>query len=165
VSPESRVPSRRRPLEPEVIPPDAPDPWIEKLAWVMDRSIPIGRWKIGLDGIIGLIPGLGDLIGAMISALIVAAGVQARLPRSAIARMVVNVAIETIVGVVPFLGDLFDMAWKANTRNVEIFREALKGKRNRTKDSLFVTGVILAIAAILAIPAIAIVLLVSQLGR
>jgi hypothetical protein len=79
--------------------------------------------------------------------------------------MVVNVAIETIVGVVPFLGDLFDMAWKANTRNVEIFREALKGKRNRTKDSLFVTGVILAIAAILAIPAIAIVLLVSQLGR
>jgi hypothetical protein len=165
VSPESRVPSRRRPLEPEVIPPDAPDPWIEKLAWVMDRSIPIGRWKIGLDGIIGLIPGLGDLIGAMISALIVAAGVQARLPRSAIARMVVNVAIETIVGVVPFLGDLFDMAWKANTRNVEIFREALKGKRSRTKDSLFVTGVILAIAAILAIPAIAIVLLVSQLGR
>jgi hypothetical protein len=131
----------------------------------MDRSIPIGRWKIGLDGIIGLIPGLGDLIGAMISALIVAAGVQARLPRSAIARMVVNVAIETIVGVVPFLGDLFDMAWKANTRNVEIFREALKGKRSRTKDSLFVTGVILAIAAILAIPAIAIVLLVSQLGR
>jgi hypothetical protein len=79
--------------------------------------------------------------------------------------MVVNVAIETIVGVVPFLGDLFDMAWKANTRNVEIFREALKGKRSRTKDSLFVTGVILAIAAILAIPAIAIVLLVSQLGR
>jgi hypothetical protein len=165
LSPESRVPSRRRPLEPEVIPPDAPDPWIEKLAWVMDRSIPIGRWKIGLDGIIGLIPGLGDLIGAMISALIVAAGVQARLPRSAIARMVVNVAIETIVGVVPFLGDLFDMAWKANTRNVEIFREALKGKRSQAKDSLFVTGVVLAIAAILAIPAIAIVLLVSQLGR
>jgi hypothetical protein len=163
VSPESRVPSRRRPLEPEVIPPDAPDPWIEKLAWVMDRSIPIGRWKIGLDGIIGLIPGLGDLIGAMISALIVAAGVQARLPRSAIARMVVNVAIETIVGVVPFLGDLFDMAWKANTRNVEIFREALKGERSRTKDSLFVTGVVLAVAAILAIPVIAIVLLLQRL--
>jgi hypothetical protein len=165
LSPESRVPSRRRPLEPEVIPPDAPDPWIEKLAWVMDRSIPIGRWKIGLDGIIGLIPGLGDLIGAMISALIVAAGVQARLPRSAIARMVANVGIEAVVGVVPFLGDLFDMAWKANTRNVEIFREALKGKRSQAKDSLFVTGVVLAIAAILAIPAIAIVLLVSQLGR
>lgn len=165
MSPESRVPSRRRPLEPEVIPPDAPDPWIEKLAWVMDRSIPIGRWRIGLDGIIGLVPGLGDLVGALISAVIVAAGVKAGLPRSAIARMVANVGIEAAIGVVPLLGDLFDMAFKANTRNVEIFREALKGKRSRTKDSLFVTGVILAVVAILAVPIVAIVLLVSQLGR
>jgi len=77
---------RRRVIEPEVVPRDAPDPWIEKLAWIMDRSIPIGRWRIGLDGIIGLVPGLGDLIGALISALIVAAGVQARLPRSAISK-------------------------------------------------------------------------------
>ena len=65
-----------RVIEPEVVPRDAPDPWIEKLAWIMDRSIPIGRWRIGLDGIIGLVPGLGDLVGALISALIVAAGVQ-----------------------------------------------------------------------------------------
>jgi hypothetical protein len=163
VSPETRVPSRRRPLEPEVIPPDAPDPWIEKLAWVMDRSIPIGRWRIGLDGIIGLVPGLGDLVGALISAVIVAAGVKAGLPRSAIARMVANVGIEAAIGVVPFLGDIFDMAFKANTRNVEIFREALKGERNRTKDSLFVTGVILAVVGIIAIPVIAIVLLIDQL--
>ena len=168
---------RRRVIEPEVVPRDAPatpsggpygppgpQPWIEKLAWIMDRSIPIGRWRIGLDGIIGLVPGLGDLIGALISALIVAAGVQARLPRSAIARMVANVGIEAAVGIVPFLGDLFDMAFKANTRNVEIFRQALKGERSRKKDSLFVTGVVLAIVAIIAIPVIAIVLLVNQLS-
>lgn len=153
----------KRTLDPEVVPPGVPDPWIEKLAWVTDSSIPIGRWRIGLDGIIGLVPGLGDLAGALISALIVVAGVRAKLPRSAIARMVANVAIEAVVGIVPFLGDLFDMAWKANTRNVEIFREALKGKRSRAKDSLFVTGVALVIAAILAIPVIAIVLLVNQL--
>jgi hypothetical protein len=161
--------ARREPLIPEVIPPDAPatpggsptpQAWIEKLAWVMDRSIPIGRWKIGLDGIIGLVPGLGDLVGALISAVIVAAGVQARLPRSAIARMVANVAIEAAVGVVPLLGDLFDMAWKANTRNVEIFREALRGERSPKKDSLFVTGVILAILAVLAIPIALVALLV-----
>jgi uncharacterized protein DUF4112 len=155
--------TRPRPLEPEVVPRDAPDPWIEKLAYVMDRSIPIGRWRIGLDGIIGLIPGLGDLIGALVSALIVAAGVQARLPRSAIARMVANIAIEAAVGVVPFLGDLFDMAWKANTKNVEIFRQALKGERSRTRDSMFVVGIVVAILAIVAIPVIAIVLLVNQL--
>jgi uncharacterized protein DUF4112 len=166
--------ARRAVLEPEVVPRDTtlaggpfgppnPQPWIEKLAWVMDRSIPIGRWRIGLDGIIGLIPGLGDLIGALISALIVVAGVQARLPRSAIARMVANIGIEAAVGVVPFLGDLFDMAWKANTKNVEIFRQALKGERDRRKDSLFVTGIVLAIVAILAIPVIAIVLLLNRL--
>jgi Domain of unknown function (DUF4112) len=152
-----------RPLEPEVVPKSVPDPWIEKLAYVMDSSIPLGRWRIGLDGIIGLIPGLGDLIGALVSALIVAAGVQARLPRSAIARMVANVAIEAAVGVVPFLGDLFDMAWKANTKNVEIFRRALKGERSRTRDSMFVVGILVAILAIVAIPVIAIVLLINQL--
>jgi hypothetical protein len=154
---------RARPLEPEVVPKSVPDPWIEKLAYVMDSSIPLGRWRIGLDGIIGLIPGLGDLIGALVSALIVAAGVQARLPRSAIARMVANVAIEAAVGVVPFLGDLFDMAWKANTKNVEIFRQALKGERSRTRDSMFVVGIVVAILAIVAIPVIAIVLLINQL--
>jgi hypothetical protein len=153
----------KRTLEPEVVPPGVPDPWIEKLAWVMDSSIPIGRWRIGLDGIIGLVPGLGDLAGALISALIVVAGVRARLPRSAIARMVANVAIEAVVGIVPFLGDLFDVAWKANTRNVEIFREALKGERSRRKDSMFVAGILLAVAAILAIPVIAIVLLLQRL--
>lgn len=154
---------RPRVLEPEVLSPDEPDPWIEKLAWLMDQSIPIGRWRIGLDGIIGLVPGLGDLIGAAISSVIVAAGVRAGLPRSAIARMVANVAIEAVVGVVPFLGDLFDMTWKANTRNVEIFREALKGKRSRARDSVFVAGLVLALAAILSIPIVAIVLLLQQL--
>jgi Domain of unknown function (DUF4112) len=153
----------RRVIEPEVVPRDAPDPWIEKLAWVMDNSIPIGRWRIGLDGIIGLVPGLGDLVGALISALIVTAGVRARLPRSAIARMVANIGIEAVVGIVPFLGDLFDMAWKANMKNVEIFRQALKGERDRRKDSLFVVGVLVVLAAILAVPVIAIVLLVNRL--
>jgi uncharacterized protein DUF4112 len=161
---------RTRALEPEVLPKDAsprprgeggagPDPWVEKLAWLMDRSIPIGRWKIGLDGIIGLVPGFGDLVGAVISGVIVAAGIRAGLPRSAVARMVANVGIEAVVGVVPFLGDLFDMAFKANTKNVEIYREALRGGRDKKKDTLFVAGIVLALVAILAIPVIAVILL------
>ena len=164
--------ARPRALEPEVLPKDSPrpsprrgegrdgpDPWIEKLAWLMDRSIPIGNWKIGLDGIIGLVPGFGDLVGAIISGVIVAAGIRAGLPRSAIARMVANVGIEAVVGVVPFLGDLFDMGFKANTRNVEIYREALRGGRDKRKDTLFVTGIVLALVAVLAIPVIAVILL------
>lgn len=146
-----------------MVPKNAPDPWVEKLAWVMDRSIPIGRWKIGLDGIIGLVPGLGDLIGALISGVIVAAAIRSGVPRAAIARMLVNVGVEALVGAVPFLGDLFDMAYKANTRNVEIYREALRGARDTRKDSLFVVGVVLAFAAIIAIPVIAVVLMFGLL--
>ena len=172
----TREPAKRV-LEPDVVPADAPatpnggpfgpprpQAWIERLAWMMDSSIPIGRWRIGLDGIIGLVPGLGDLVGAAISALIVVAGVRAKLPRSAIARMVANVAIEAVVGAVPFLGDLFDMAWKANTKNVEIFREALHGRRSRRRDTLFVAGLLLALAAIVAVPVVVIVLLLRQFG-
>lgn len=150
---------RTRALEPEVLPKDAPDPWVERLAWLMDRSIPIGRWKIGLDGIIGLVPGLGDLVGALISGVIVVAAIRSGVPRSAIARMLTNVGIEALVGIVPILGDLFDMSFKANTRNVEIFREALRGRRDSKKDSLFVTGIVLGLLAILAVPVIAVVLL------
>jgi hypothetical protein len=92
----SRDLTKPRPLEPEVLP-RAPE-WVDRLAWLMDRSIPIGPWKIGLDGIIGLVPGLGDFAGMIVSGLIVAAAVRARLPRSAIARMVANVALDGIVG-------------------------------------------------------------------
>jgi hypothetical protein len=153
--------TKPRPLEPEVLP-RAPE-WIDRLAWLMDRSIPIGPWRIGLDGVIGLVPGLGDFIGVIVSGLIVAAAVRARLPRSAIARMVANVAVDGIVGAIPFLGDFFDMTFKANTRNVEIYREALRGGGNRTRDSLFVAAVVLAFAAALAIPLLVLFLILRRL--
>src|SRR4026207_1278254 len=70
------------------------DPWVEKLAWIMDNSIPIGRWSIGLDGLLGLIPGVGDFLGTVVSALIVSRAAMAGLPRVTIARMVGNVAID-----------------------------------------------------------------------
>jgi hypothetical protein len=154
--------TKSRPLEPEVLP-RAPE-WIDRLAWLMDRSIPIGPWRIGLDGVIGLVPGLGDFIGVIVSGLIVAAAIRARLPRSAIARMVANVAVDGIVGAIPFLGDFFDMTFKANTRNVEIYREALRGGGNRTRDSLFVAAVVLAFAAALAIPLLVLFLILRRLA-
>ena len=154
----SRELTKPKPLEPEVLP-RAPE-WVDKLAWLMDQSIPIGRWRIGLDG---LVPGLGDFLGVLVSGLIVAAGVHARLPRSAIARMVANVAVDGVIGAVPFLGDIFDMTFKANTRNVEIYRQALRGGRSRSKDSLFVAAVVLAFAALLAIPILVLVLLLRRL--
>jgi hypothetical protein len=110
----------------------ARDPWIENLAYLMDGFIPIGRWSIGLDPILGLLPGIGDLIGALISMLIVFRAVQAGIPRIAVARMMTNIAIDTLVGSIPLVGDAFDFAFKANLKNLRIYERHLYGRRDAT---------------------------------
>ena len=158
---ESR-PEPGRVLEPEVLPPESR--WVEKLAWLMDRAIPLGRkWSIGLDGIMGLVPGVGDMAGVLVGGLIIFQAIRARLPRSAIARMVANVAIDGVVGAVPILGDLFDFAFKSNTRNVAIFREAVRGRRDSARDTMFVVGVVIAFLLILAIPVVVVLLILRSL--
>jgi uncharacterized protein DUF4112 len=103
----------------------ARDPWIEHLAKLMDGIIPIGRWSIGIDPILGLIPGIGDLIGMFISMLIVMRAVQAGIPRIAVARMMTNIAIDTLIGAIPLAGDIFDFAFKANQKNLRIYEQSL----------------------------------------
>jgi hypothetical protein len=107
----------------------APDPWIRHLAYLMDGAIPIGRWSIGLDPLIGMIPGIGDLIGALISMVIVARAVQAGIPRVAVARMLANIAVDTLVGTIPLFGDAFDFAFKSNLKNLKIYEESLLDRR------------------------------------
>ena len=91
----------------------------------MDGVIPIGRWSFGLDPLLGLIPGIGDLIGAMISMLIVVRAVQAGVPRIAVARMMTNIAIDTLIGSIPIAGDAFDFAYKSNLKNLRIYEQSL----------------------------------------
>src|SRR5262249_62398927 len=80
------------------------DPLIEWLAWLMDDSIRIGRWGVGLDGFLGLIPGVGDMAGAAVSALIIARAMQSGISKSAVLRMGINVGLESLVGAVAFFG-------------------------------------------------------------
>src|SRR4030095_12349090 len=110
------------------------DPQAEHLAWLMDSSIGIGRYSIGLDAIIGLIPGLGDVLTSLIGYWIVLRAMQAGVHRAAVMRMVLNLGIDALVGIVPVFGDMFDMAFKANMKNVKIYREALSGTRAPLKD-------------------------------
>ena len=145
------VSSRRRPraiLE--------EDPLIEWLAWLMDESIRIGPWSIGLDPLIGFIPGLGDMAGAAVSAIIVARAMQQGISRSAVIRMVINVGTDSLVGAVPFVGDIFDFAYKSNIKNLKIYREALRGEREPVRDWLFITLVALIIFVVIALPVIGI---------
>lgn len=86
--------------------------------------IPGTQIRFGLDGIIGLIPGIGDVLGAMASWIIILAAWLRGVPRVTLARMLANVAIETIIGTVPILGDAFDIAWKANRRNFALLERS-----------------------------------------
>jgi hypothetical protein len=128
------------------------DPWIEHLAWLMDGIIPIGRWSIGLDPLLGLVPGIGDLIGAVISLLIVARAVQAGVPRIAVARMVTNIAIDALIGAIPVVGDAFDFAFKANLKNLRIYEQSLYASRTaRARHWGFFIVLFLGIAAVMAL--------------
>jgi hypothetical protein len=100
---------------------------VRVLGKLLDNSIAIPGtgWKIGLDPIIGLIPGVGDLIGALLSGYIILEAARAEVPTFTLARMLVNVGIDTLVGAVPALGDVFDAAWKANTKNVALLERHL----------------------------------------
>lgn len=99
---------------------------LKRLAWLLDSAIPLpGGYRIGLDGLIGLVPGLGDVVAALLSSYIVVEAARLRVPASVLLRMGLNVALELIIGAVPVAGDLFDFAFKANERNVRLLEASL----------------------------------------
>jgi hypothetical protein len=100
---------------------------VKAVAKLMDSAfvIPGTNRKIGLDAIIGLIPGIGDAIGALVSGYIVTTAAKLGVSRVVLARMMMNTAIDTVVGIVPFVGDLFDAAWKANVKNAALLERAV----------------------------------------
>lgn len=118
---------------------------VRALARLLDSSIPIpgtGR-RIGLDPIIGLIPGIGDVAGAALSGYIILEAASLGASRSTLLRMAANVAVEAAVGTVPLLGDLFDAGWKANARNVRLLSRQLEAPERATRASrLWVAAVL-----------------------
>ena len=97
---------------------------LDKLSWILDAAfaIPGTRWRIGVDALLGLIPGVGDTVGAALSTYIIYAAACLGAPKRTLLKMVGNVMVETVIGVIPIVGDIFDIAWRANMRNVELLR-------------------------------------------
>lgn len=97
---------------------------LDRLSRLMDASfnLPGTDFKIGLDPIIGLIPGIGDSISLLISAYIVLQAHRLGASRWTLTRMVSNIVLDAAIGAVPVLGDLFDFAFKANQRNLKLLR-------------------------------------------
>jgi hypothetical protein len=98
---------------------------LRRLAWLIDGAfrVPGSRFRFGLNSIIGLTPAAGDALLTAISLYIVYEARQLGVPKLKLARMLKNVAIEAAAGAVPVLGDLFDVAFKANLRNLAILEE------------------------------------------
>ena len=105
--------------------------------WLDDIIRLPGGYRIGLDGIIGLIPGAGDIIGGIASSFIIAQAARLGVPTGVLLRMVGNVLVDSVIGLVPILGDLFDMAWKANLRNLQLLERhagrSSMGERGQTR--------------------------------
>jgi hypothetical protein len=106
---------------------------LDALATLLDTAfiLPGTNIRFGIDGIIGLVPGIGDAITTMMSLYIVREARELGAPRHLIARMLVNVAIDGVVGAVPFLGDAFDVMWRANRRNMALLQSHLAGEARR----------------------------------
>ena len=101
--------------------------------------IPGTRVRFGLDAIVGLVPGLGDVVAPVFTIAVLATGLRMRVPAVVLARMVLNAGIDMLIGLVPVLGDLADIAWKADLRNVALLeRHARPGVAPSSSDYAFV---------------------------
>jgi hypothetical protein len=99
--------------------------------WLDDRfRIPGTPLRMGLDGLLGLIPGIGDTATALIASYIVLEAARLGVPKATLVRMIANVGIDYIVGLVPLLGDLGDFAFKANRRNARMLHDHLLARRS-----------------------------------
>ena len=153
------MPPHRVNAEPEILPPSAPDARVrrsgaatdtltdenlEHLAGLLDDMfhIPGTKLRFGLDAIVGLIPGVGDMLSSLASFVIIFAAWKRGLPQVTIARMVANVAVDTIVGSMPLVGDLFDLAWKANRMNMRLLQRDAEVRHRQTWKDWFFLGLI-----------------------
>jgi hypothetical protein len=139
------------------------------LARLLDEAVrvPGTRIPIGLDPLIGLIPGIGDALAALGGAWIVLIGAQLGLPRIALVRMALNLSLNAAIGGIPGLGDLFSFWYRSNLRNAALIeRHASDGRRASTAgDWLFVIGLLAAVLLVIAAVLAAIVWAVARLWR
>ncbi|HEX7197762.1 MAG TPA: DUF4112 domain-containing protein [Candidatus Limnocylindria bacterium] len=119
---------------------------VETLAWLLDNSIPVpgtGGRRFGIDALIGFVPVVGDLVSGGIGLFVVWRGARLGLPRVVVARMLANSAIDIAIGAIPFVGDAFDLWFKANTRNLRLIREFLEQPDRSTRSEWVALAVLI----------------------
>lgn len=139
---------------------------LERLAWLLDEAIPIPGtgFRIGIGPLIGLVPGLGDVLSGLISCLIPLAAWLRGVPYITLVRMLANIGIDVAIGIVPIFGDAFDFAWKPDQRNLRLLRRHLEEPHRHTwRDWLFLLLLAAAILALFAVCLGVVVLAVYEL--
>ena len=124
---------------------------LRKMAWVLDSQfrIPGTNFRFGVDALIGLVPGLGDFAGAAASLLFMLQAARLGASKTILMRMATNVVIETLVGAVPALGDVFDATFKANKRNYKLIeRMVIEPDATHVASRKFVVGMMLGLGAV-----------------
>jgi Domain of unknown function (DUF4112) len=161
------------PANPEILPPSrgprggaardlVSDENLDLLAHLLDDwfRIPGTSIRLGLDGLIGLIPGLGDLLAGLASCLLIVAAWIRGVPYVTLVRMAVNVGLEIAVGAVPLVGDVFIIAWKANRRNYALMTRHLRQPHRHTgRDWAFLLGLLGVVLVILLAPFVVLVVI------
>ncbi len=145
-----------------------PDPLLAWIARLMDNAftVPGTQIRFGLDPILGLFPGFGDTVTALISTLLIVQSSRYGLPKIVLARMALNVLINTTLGAVPVVGDAFSLWFKSNILNYELLQKhAGSRRRSTTRDWLFVGGLIGTLLAAIALILLGLFTLIAALFR
>ena len=142
------------------------DETLRKLEILLDEAfrIPFTRIRFGIDAIIGLVPGLGDVIAGLLSLVIPIAAWSRGVPYITIIRMAANLCIGVLFGSIPILGDAFDIAWKPNRRNYRLLqRHLVEPRRHTWKDGAFLLILASVIGLVFALPIVLLIWLLEWL--
>jgi hypothetical protein len=144
------------------------DETLRKLEILLDEAfrVPGTNFRFGIDGVIGLVPGLGDVLAGILSLIIPLAAWIRGVPYITLVRMAANLAIGVLAGTIPLFGDIFDVVWKANRRNYRLLcRHLGEPRRHRWRDWVFLLLLGAAIAVIFAVPVVLVVWFIAWLLR
>ena len=122
--------------------------WVERLAWILDSAFRVPGTtdrRVGIDGLLTLVPVVGDAAGVALSMAVVLAGVAAGVSVPTLLRMLINVGIEATIGLIPFAGAVFDMVYKANIRNLVLMERDLADRRATRRSSLAVLALMVGV--------------------
>ena len=128
---------------------------LRRFANLLDSSIRLpGGFRIGISGIIGLVPGIGDAIASVLTAYIILVAVRLKVSGSVLVRMLLNMLVDFVIGIVPLVGDAFDFAFKANVRNVRLLDDYQAQPHRTTVQSRWILGIVVAALALMLLLAI-----------